>query len=76
MKKRLALSALVSPQFFCILRRPLLCLLGFYSLFSVTEEPFVSSGGKSCLLYHGASFDYATFQTSGWVSIGKIRKTK
>lgn len=47
---------------------------GFYSLFSVTEEPFVTSGGN---FDHFAAMSGAhSVQINGWAFIGKIRKIR
>lgn len=50
-------------------------LTGFYSLFSVTEEPFVTSGGKQPV-YFTDSADSWSVQDNGWAFTGRIRKTR
>ena len=48
---------------------------GFYSLFSVTEEPFVTSGGESRPRFCGAVYHMA-LQVNGWDSTGKTRRIR
>jgi len=47
---------------------------GFYSLFSVTEEPFVSSGGKKLVFTIRSLFTCS--KTNGRDSTGKTRKIR
>ncbi len=49
-------------------------LQGFYSLFSVTEEPFVSSGGKKHVFTIRSLF--TSSKTNGRDSTGKTRKIR
>jgi hypothetical protein len=52
-----------------------MCFSGFYSLFSVTEEPFVTSGGEHFFVAYGFVLIFSP-QDNGWDFIGKTRKTR
>jgi hypothetical protein len=74
MRRKLGRLVLVSS---CYLRidyifKPF--LQGFYSLFSVTEEPFVSSGGKK----HDFTIRslFTSSKTNGRAFTGKTRKIR
>jgi hypothetical protein len=49
-------------------------ILGFYSLFSITEEPFVKSGGKFSSSDAKLAIDFV--QINGWAFTGRTRKIK